>query len=120
MRLAYLIPYAAIMLALTAPISAGAAGEGRHEAMHQSADEPSQYPPIPKPGKKIPIGEGYSFVYGFDKKPKIGTSVLKIEVRDPSGKKDTSLEILGEVDMPSMRGAHSSGRQPFKLSKKGD
>ena len=50
----------------------------------------------------------------------MGTAILKVEVFTPDGKKDTSLEVLGDSGMPSMRGAHETGDQPFKLSKKGD
>lgn len=75
---------------------------------------------MPAPGKKVPIGNGAYLIYGFDKKPKMGTVIMKVEVYSPDGKRDTSLELLADSGMPSMRGAHETGDQPFKLSRKGD
>lgn len=73
-----------------------------------------------KAGKKHWIGEEYYFIYDFDKRPQIGTIIIKIQVFTKDGKQDSSLEITGSSDMPSMRGAHSTGDKPFKLNKKGD
>jgi hypothetical protein len=78
------------------------------------------FPPMPGPGKKVPIGGDQYLIYGFDKKPKLGMIILKVEVFTKDGKKDTSFEIKGDAGMPSMKGAHETGDQPFKLSKKGD
>jgi predicted metalloprotease len=75
---------------------------------------------MPGPGKKVFIGNDYYFIYGFDKKPKLGTVIMKVEIFTKEGKKDTSMEVKAEAGMPSMRGAHETGEQPFKLSKKGD
>ena len=74
---------------------------------------------IPGPGKKVPLRSDYYFVYGFDKKPQMGTVIMKVEVYTMDGKKDTSMEIKGDAGMPSMRGAHETGERPFKLSKNG-
>jgi hypothetical protein len=76
--------------------------------------------PILKAGQKTWIGEDYYFIYEFDKKPQMGTIIMKIQVFTKGGKQDSSLEITGSADMPSMKGAHSTGEQPFKLNKKGD
>ena len=76
--------------------------------------------PVLKAGQKTWIGEDYYFIYEFDKKPQMGTIIMKIQVFTKGGKQDSSLEITGSADMPSMKGAHSSGEQPFKLNKKGD
>ena len=76
--------------------------------------------PVLKAGQKHWIGEQYYFVYEFDKKPQMGTIIMKIQVFTKGGKQDSSMEITGSADMPSMKGAHSSGEQPFKLNKKGD
>jgi hypothetical protein len=84
----------------------------------ESGEEPV-FTAMPAPGKKVPIEGGGYLIYEFDKKPKLGTVILKVEVFNADGKKDTSLEILGDSGMPSMRGAHESGDQPFKLSQKG-
>jgi len=75
---------------------------------------------MPGPGKKIPIGNDGYIIYSFDKKPKIGMLIMKVEVYTRDGKRDTSLEILGDAGMPSMKGAHETGDQPFRLSRKGD
>jgi hypothetical protein len=76
--------------------------------------------PVLKSGQKYPIGEQYYFIYAFDKRPQMGTIIMKIQVFTKDGKQDTSLEISGDTDMPSMKGAHSSGNQLFKTNKKGD
>lgn len=76
--------------------------------------------PALKAGQKHWIGEAYYFVYNFDKRPQMGTIIMKIQVFTKDGKQDTSLEITGDTDMPSMKGAHSSGNQLFKMNKKGD
>jgi hypothetical protein len=73
-----------------------------------------------KAGKKHWIGNDYYFIYSFDKKPQLGTVILKIELFAENGQKERSLEITGNADMPSMKGAHSSGHKPFKMNKKGD
>jgi hypothetical protein len=79
-----------------------------------------EYAPMPAPGKKVPIGNGFYLIYGFDKPPKLGTAIMKVEIFTAEDKKDTSLEVKADADMPSMRGAHASGDRPFKLSNKGD
>jgi hypothetical protein len=76
--------------------------------------------PVLKAGQKHWIGEQYYFIYDFDKKPQMGTIIMKIQVFTKGGKQDSSMEITGSADMPSMKGAHGSGEQPFKLNKKGD
>ncbi len=80
----------------------------------------SNYPSMPGPGKKVPIGTDYYLIYGFDKKPKLGQLIMKVEIFTKEGKKDTSMEAKADAGMPSMKGAHETGEQPFKLSKKGD
>jgi len=76
--------------------------------------------PVLKTGQKHWIGEQYYFIYDFDKKPQMGTIIMKVQVFSKDDKQDTSLEITGGADMPSMRGAHSTGDKPFQLNKKGD
>jgi len=76
--------------------------------------------PVLKAGHKTWIGDEYYFVYDFDKKPQMGTIIMKVQVFSKDGKQDSSLEITGSADMPSMKGAHSTGDQLFKLNKKGD
>lgn len=97
-----------------------------HSGMHSKSVKEtgtSQKPvfaPMPGPGKKVPVGNGYSLVYGFDKKPKLGTVIMKVEIFDAAGKKDTSLQVKADAGMPSMSGAHETGDKAFTLSKKGD
>ncbi len=78
------------------------------------------YNPLPGAGQKAWIGEEYYFTYSFDKKPQMGTAILKIQLFDRDGKRSTSLSITGDCGMPSMGSAHDSGSQPFKLNKKDD
>ncbi len=80
----------------------------------------SIYNMLPGYGKKCWIGENYYFIYAFDKTPKMGTAILKIQLFDKNGKRNTDLNIIGNYGMPSMPGAHDSGEQSFKLNKKGD
>ncbi|HAO19327.1 MAG TPA: hypothetical protein DCQ37_01830 [Desulfobacteraceae bacterium] len=78
------------------------------------------YETLPGQGKKCPIGKDYYFTYSFDKKPQLGTIILKIELFDKDGKKDTSLAITGDSGMPSMKGHHDSGEAEFRLNKKSE
>jgi len=78
------------------------------------------FPLMPDPGKKVPIGSDYYLIYGFDKKPKLGPVIMKVEIFTKEGNKDTSFEVKGNTDMPSMRGAHATGDKAFTLSKRGD
>lgn len=77
------------------------------------------YPTLSKPGRKVPLGKDHYFTYGFTQQPKLGTAVMRVEVFTQDGKRDTTFAIQGDADMPSMRGAHSSGPKAFALSKKG-
>jgi hypothetical protein len=85
-----------------------------------TGEQTPTYPSMPGPGKKVPIGGDYYLIYGFDKKPKLGTLIMKVEIFTKEGKKDNSLEAKADAGMPSMKGAHETGDRPFKLSKKGD
>ena len=125
----FLFPLALLALALaTSPLLAASHaehqhGEHQHHMKAEAAADTGQEPvfsAMPAPGKKVSIGNGGYLIYGFDKKPKMGTVIMKVEVFSADGKKDTSLEILGDSGMPSMRGAHETGDLPFKLSQKGD
>ncbi|MDR2426719.1 MAG: FixH family protein [Endomicrobium sp.] len=73
-----------------------------------------------KAKQKVMINENYYFTYVFSKKPKLGTSTIKISIFNKNGSQNTSLEILGDYDMPQMRGRHSSGPIKFKKNKNGD
>lgn len=84
-----------------------------------NAPEP-EFKDLPNAGKKCWIGEVNYFVYEFDKTPKMGTVILKVQLFDKDGKQVSDLDLIGRSDMPSMRGAHDSGEVAFKLNKKGD
>lgn len=72
-----------------------------------------------EPGSKVQIGSGYYMVYGFDKKPKLGTVIMKVDIFKGEGERDTSFQVKGDSGMPSMRGAHETGDRAFQLSRKG-
>jgi hypothetical protein len=94
-------------------------GQGHQRGQKPAADE-ALYPPMPGTGKKVPVGSTHYLIYGFDKKPKLGMLIMKVEIFTTDGKKDTSFTLKGDADMPSMRGAHATGDQSFALSNKGD
>ena len=84
------------------------------------AEQKPAYPSLSGPGEKIWIDKEYYFIYGFDKRPKMGTAILKVNVYTKDGEKDTSLQITADSGMPSMRGAHDTGDLPMQLSKNKD
>ena len=81
--------------------------------------KPEDYKPLPQPGEKVPLGADYYFVYGFASPPKLGTTVMRVEIFSRDGRRDTTFVVKGEADMPSMRGAHKTGNKEFSLSAKG-
>ena len=85
-------------------------------ALAEAKEAPPAYTPLPRAGQKVWIGQEHFFVYSFDKKPQMGTVILKIQLFDKDGKRSTSLSITGDCGMPSMGSAHDSGSQPFKLN----
>jgi hypothetical protein len=85
-----------------------------------AAKEEIVYKPLPGPGKKCWINEELYFTYKFSEKPKMGTAILVVQVFNKNGDKLTPFLIKGRSDMPSMRDAHDSGDQEFKLNKKND
>jgi hypothetical protein len=106
------------------PSSAGAEGMKGHKSpekmnMAAVASKAPDSAAMPDPGKKVAIGDGYYLVYGFDKKPKLGTIIMKVDIFTADGAKDTSYAVRADAGMPSMRGAHETGERPFQLSKKG-
>lgn len=74
---------------------------------------------LPGYGKKVWIGNDFYFTYKFDKKPKMGTSILKVALFDKKNKQVKDWEVVGKSGMPSMSGAHDA-EAAFKLNKKGD
>jgi len=113
-----------ILLALAIPSSPlhAASHDGHQMKTGAGGAETGQgaFTAMPGTGKKVPIGNGGYLIYGFDKKPKMGTVIMKVEAYTTDGKRDTSLEVLADYGMPSMKGAHETGDQPFKLSRKGE
>jgi hypothetical protein len=102
---------AALLFLLTTPI---------HYVSGNAWAQPAQtFDPLPAPGKKVPLKDGYYMIYGFDKKPKLGTTIMKVEIFTADGKKDTSFEVKAEAGMPTMKGAHETGDKVFSISKKG-
>ena len=95
-------------------------GHGSTTAKDAGVAQKPVFAPMPDPGKKVPIGNGYYLIYGFDKKPKMGTVIMKVEVFTAEGKKDTTFEMKADAGMPSMGGAHETGDKAFTLSNKGD
>ena len=77
------------------------------------------YQVLPKPGEKVALDADHYFIYGFDKQPKMGAAIMRVEIFTRSGERDTTFTVRGDADMPSMRGAHSSGDKDFSLSAKG-
>jgi hypothetical protein len=114
-----LIAWAAAAAA-AGPAKAPPGGKASAPAPPPPAAEKADYPVLAKPGSRIALPGGYTFVYGFDSTPKMGVHVMKVQIFSPTGEKDTSFEVTGDSDMPSMRGVHASGMHPFRLSRKGD
>jgi hypothetical protein len=77
------------------------------------------YQSLPKPGEKIPLDADHYFIYGFEKPPKLGMTIMRVDIFTRDGKRDTSFIVKGDADMPSMKGAHSSGEKEYILSEKG-
>ncbi len=109
-----------LLLPLSPAQGADTQGQMGHQMKGMGSAPMPEHPPMPAPGKKVPIGDGFYLIYGFDKPLKMGTVIMKVEVFTAEGKKDTSLEVKVDADMPSMRGAHGTGDRALKLSKKGD
>ena len=74
---------------------------------------------LPQPGEKVTLDTDHYFIYGFDKPPKLGAAIMRVEIFTRSGERDTTFVVRGDADMPSMRGAHSNGDKDFSLSVKG-
>jgi hypothetical protein len=99
-----------VSLGVLAPLSVFAAPSPTAKVVYQ---------PLPKPGEKIQLTSDYYFTYGFEKPPKLGMAIMKVEIFNRDGKRDTSFVVKGDADMPSMRGAHSNGEKEYTLSAKG-
>jgi hypothetical protein len=74
---------------------------------------------LPGYNKAVNLPDGKYFTYNFDKKPKMGTSILQVHVYDKKGRYTDDYEVYVVADMPSMKGAHASGDVKMKANKKG-
>jgi hypothetical protein len=81
--------------------------------------EAKDFQPLPKAGDKVSLDADTYFVFGFTQPPKLGTAIMRVDVFHLDGRRDTTFMVTGDVDMPSMRGAHTRGNKPFALSAKG-
>jgi hypothetical protein len=121
----FLISVLAAIPFFSSPLQAQSPEASKSKHVHgmpvsPGAEKTAAFPTMPQPGKKVSMPDGYYFTYGFDKKPKLGTLIIKVELFTKEGKKDTSFEIKADAGMPSMKGAHETGERSFTLSKKGD
>lgn len=110
----------AVMSAVMIMIGANAL-EANHCCGSAHAEEKGKTVSLPE-GKKIVINSDYYFTYSFDKKPAIGTVIIKLQVFDKSGKQVNQVNVFkisAESGMPSMKGAHDA-KSDFMLNKKGD
>ena len=119
-----IIMIAAMVILTAAAVHAdGSSGNGKPGVMMLAAKADMQkapdFPPMAGPGKKVAIGGGSYLIYDFDKKPKMGTVIMKVDIYKADGGKETSLTVKADAGMPSMRGAHDTGEKPFQLNKKG-
>ena len=93
------------------------AASGRSPQVKKSA--PAAPLDLAPQGKKNLLPGGGWFTWKFDKKPALGTLIIKVQVFSKEGKQEKPYIITGECGMPDMR-AHDSGAKKFLLSKKGD
>ena len=84
------------------------------------ASQPEDWTDLSAPGKKNWINTLVYFTYKFTTPPRMGTVILKVQVFDKPGKKNTSVLIQAEYGMPAMPGAHASGRRDLSLNKAGN
>ena len=106
------------VLACWGAIPAVSGGTGSNSGTGQA--EEVEYKELPGPGKKCPIDGDFYFIYEFTAKPRMGMTVLRVQVFEQSGNQSAAFKVIGRYDMPSMAGAHDSGDQEFKLNKKND
>ena len=99
--------------------SCSMAGVGAAGGTADSSKTGPAYVKLPGFDKKFQV-EGYTVSYRFVKRPQMGTIILRVQVFNADKKQVKPFEITGEFGMPSMRGAHDSGVQPFKTNVKGD
>ncbi|PKN73380.1 MAG: hypothetical protein CVU50_03565 [Candidatus Cloacimonetes bacterium HGW-Cloacimonetes-3] len=64
------------------------------------------------------ISNDYYVKYTWQKKPKIGTDLLFVEVYNKDKKLVKDMSLTANSFMPTMRGAHDTGDVPMKMNKK--
>jgi len=104
--------------AFAADAAQQAVGTGNAKSAAKTIDD-RDFQKLPKPGEKVALGPDYYFMYGFAKQPKLGAVIMKVQIFTQAGQPDSSFVVKGDLDMPSMRGAHSTGEKEFSLSKSG-
>ena len=123
-KIGFFILVLAVVSFLCYPIQAQnpEASKSKHGAMTHSpgGEKKATLPAMPGPGEKVALPDGFYFIYGFDKKPKLGTLIIKVDIFTREGKLDTSFEVKADAGMPSMKGTHETGERTFTLSNKGD
>jgi hypothetical protein len=120
-RLSFIFLMFSLLTFISLPVlSADQPGQFLKNAPESTASQKPVFTPMPDPGKKVSIGNGYYLLYGFDKRPKLGMIIMRVEIFSEKGTKETSFEVRADAGMPSMSGAHETGEQTFSMSKKGD
>ena len=66
------------------------------------------------------ISQTHYFTYKFAKQPKLGMATLIVKLYNKDKKISRDYEVYATIDMPSMKGAHSSGDVKLKANKKGE
>lgn len=113
---AYLKDHGGRIMAFAAALASERARAGLPPA---PAEDAPVFTPMPRPGKKVVVDKDLWLTYDFDRKPSMGTVILRVELFDAKGKQVTSPQVLGDADMPSMKGAHTMGNKEMRRNRKG-
>jgi hypothetical protein len=84
----------------------------------EQASNAEEYKLLAGAGQKVVLDADHYFVFGFDKAPKLGMAIMRLEIFSRDGKRDATFAVWGDADMPAMRGAHSTGNKQFAVSAK--
>jgi len=76
------------------------------------------YSNLPKAGKSVKLPDGNEFTWEFNNKVKLGPNVLSVSINDQKNLNLKNYTVKANLDMPSMKGAHSSGSKKLNLNKK--
>jgi hypothetical protein len=68
----------------------------------------------------VKMSDDLRLEYSFDEKPKLGTSIIKVQLFDKNDNKLTHLKIFLSSGMPSMAKAHDTVWQELLQNKRGD